>query len=297
MVRVAMKPTKMKVDNKMSEQPQANTEASTLKGFKELSDIPARQVFKAAPDAPKSAVEALKRILATPGADALPVVVYGAKEDGSVDWSGYNGQDIYLIGLRNKGAGIRAVVLQPAPTINSFLTAPEAGEWIADLLETQIAHKMVRSLRAPKGDTAVAITPSDIDAIPHSIADYVASARLGGAVALWNKYAKKIIDAMGSKVAAFRNARVTKELLRKAIESKQFAEAVYPSFEAADLFSKAANGLISLGMREGSDVSLIQSWLENRANVKADEAGLDDDIADLDADELFGDLGDDAVTA
>lgn len=267
---------------------EGNATLNEVKGFKELADIPARQVFTAGDNAAAAAAEYLARILKTPGANDLPMVVYGVTAEGGIDWTKYAAADIYVIMLRNKGAGYRALVVQPAPSKSTFLKSPESAHWINDILETQIAHKMMRSLRAVKGDTAAQITSDDIDAIPHTIADYVATLRLGGAVALWNKHSKRLIDALGKKVPAFASQRFTKELLRKAIESKAFATAIYPHFEERDFFTKIADSLIATGQREGSDTSLIQTWKDRRDEVSADDAGVEG-LDDFEMDDLFDD--------
>lgn len=269
--------------------------AQVAKGFKELTEIPARQVFLAAPDAAAAATAYLQKIMATPDADKLPAVVYGLDSaTGEIDWSKYAGQDIYVIMLRNKGVGYRALVVQPAP-LSATKIGKAAGDmlgdvlvmpWIADLIETQIAHKMVRTLRAPKGDHSKPITDAEINQIPHSIADYVASHRLGGAVALWNKNAKIVIDAMAQRIPAFAAQRFTKDLLRKAIESKPFADAIYPSLEAHNLFVKAAKAIIDKGTRDGSDTSLIQSWLADRATKSVAEVESSEGMEDFDSDDI-----------
>lgn len=263
-----------------------SNQTETVKGFKELADIPGRQVFNAGPDAPAAALTYLQKIMATPGADKLPSVVYGLTESGAIDWAKYAGQDIMVIMLRNKGAGYRALVVQPTPTQEAFLSSDAAKGWIRDLLETQIAHKLVRTLRAQKGDLEKPITESEINQIPHSIEDYVATHRLGGAVALWNKNAKVVIDAISAKVPAFAAQRFTKDLLRKAIESKPFADAIYPALEGADLFVKAANALITKGKKDGSDTSLIESWLAERATKQAADVESSEGLDDFDADDI-----------
>lgn len=270
---------------------QTQSEAQeTVKGFKSIDDFPSRVVFKAGENALASAFEHIQKIRATEGFEALnlPMIVHGTDKDGNIDSSEYEGQDIYVIMLRNKGAGYRALVCQPAPTIESLLESEEARSWIEDLFRTQVSHKMVRTLRAKSGDITSPITQADIAEIPHTIADYVATQRRGGAVAFWNKHAKSIIDAVGTRVNAFKAARVSKDMLRQALQSKAFAEAIYPPFEEAGLFEKIGRTLIQVGTKEGSDVSTIESWLENRENVKASAAV--GKIEDLEVDDLFGDL-------
>lgn len=272
-----------------TQEPQAN-ESETIKGFKSIDDFPARVVFKAGENALASAFEHIQKVRATEGFNELnlPMIVHGTDEEGNIDSSVYEGQDIYVIMLRNKGAGYRALVCQPAPTLESLLESEEARAWIFSLLETQVGHKMVRTLRAKSGDTASAITQADINEIPHTIADYVATQRRGGAVAFWNKHAKTIIDAVGARVATFKAARISKDMLRQALQSKPFAEAIYPPFEKAGLFEKIGQTLIQVGNKEGSDVSTIESWLENRENVEA--AAATGEITDIGVDDLFGDL-------
>lgn len=267
-----------------------SAQTETVKGFKSTDDFPSRVVFKAGENALASAYEHIQKVRATEGFEALnlPMIVHGTDEEGNIDSSLYDGQDIYVIMLRNKGAGYRALVCQPAPTLTALIESEEARSWVEDLLETQVAHKMVRTLRAKSGDTASAITQADIAEIPHTIADYVATQRRGGAVAFWNKHAKSIIDAVGARVNAFKAARISKDLLRQALQSKAFAEAIYPPFEEAGLFEKIGRTLIQVGTKEGSDVSTIEAWLENRENVEASAAV--GEIEDIEVDDLFGDL-------
>lgn len=269
------------------------SQPNEIKGFKSLDDIPARVVFEKGENSTSAAREHLQRIVSTAGVDSLPLAIYGMQADGSIDWGKYADSDIYCIMLRNKGAGFRALVVQPAPTIETLLTSDAAKPWVKDLLVTQVAHKMVRSLRAPKGDVSAPITDANLADIPHSIADYVASQRLGGAVALWNTRAKKMIDLVAAKIPAFAAQRFTKDLLRKAIESSAYARAIYPKFENAEkgsIFVKIANTIIEYGRKEGSDTSLLESWLENRDRVALADAGSEG-IDDFDDEDLFGDGG------
>lgn len=268
-------------------QTETNAQSATPKGFKDVSAIPARQVFKAGENSFAAALDHLRKILATEGAGDLPTVIAGLNgETGEIDQSIYAGNDIYVIRLMNKGAGVRALVMQPAPTIENFLASPEASSWVADLMETQIAHKMVRSLRAKADAPNADITQEAIVAIPRSIADYVATMRLGGAVKLWNEHAKGIIDQIGSKVPAFAALRLTKDFFRRAIESKEFAQSVFAQFEERGYFVAGAQALINVGKKEGSDTSLIEGWLANRDTVKLADVEASE-LVDISADDLF----------
>lgn len=262
---------------------------SEVKGFKTLNDIPGRVIFEAGENSVEAAKEHIRKILLTPGATDLPTIIHGAQEDGSVDWTDYAGHDIYVINLRNKGKGSRAIVVQPAPTIPTVLSAEEAKGWVKDLLQTQVAHKMVRTLRAPSGDASAPITAEHIQQIPLTIADYVATLRLGGAAKLWNENSKRLIDQMGKALPAFAQLKITKEFLRKAIESSEFARMIYPDFEKAGVFVKMASSLVQYGEKNGSDVSLVQSWIDNRDSVSIAQANSAVDLDDFDTDDLFGD--------
>lgn len=265
-----------------------------MTSFKELAAVPGRTRFAATDGdgAAQSARELLGRILSTEGADKLPTVIHALNDDGTIDWNKYANQDIYITMLRNKGQGFRAIVCEPAPPREAFLENEEARAWVLDLLETQISHRQVKSLRAPKGDITAPITNDDIASIPLTITDYITSQRGGGsAVALWNQEATNIIRVFSKRFASFRAARITRDLLRKAIESQQFAETLYPVFEEKGVFVTIANMLIKQGETSGLDTTLITRWLNEREEAELDDSETyDDDFESLNVDDMFAEM-------
>ena len=280
----------------------------TVKGFKSLADIPARSVFSNVEDAQAY----VANVMATPEAQDVVSVVHGLVQDAegnsSVDWSKYEGQDIYVMKLQLKGgadmgaAGVRAFVVHPAPTLSDIiLGASEPGnvqDWVAGLLETQVAHAIARPLRGIKDESGglPPITAHDMAAVPVGLEDFTTTSRQSGGAKLFNKFVTNIIKHFAAKIPAFGRTRITKDTFRRCVESKHLASMLYPSFEelpnGKSVFVLGAEALLQLGEAGNYDTSLVEGWLANRDTVVFgdDEAFADDEDFDIDMDALISEI-------
>lgn len=181
-------------------------------------------------------------------------------------------------------ATVQCIVVTPVPSRAAIEADSQGSAWLDKILDTQIAHVAVGALR---GADNLAVASKDM---PLALADFVTARESGSVAATFDAQFRGIIDALKAKSPAWAKARITKAELKKAFESKAYAEAVYPTLEdrgdKPSLFVMA----MQLGIREakdnGLDPTIYETWIATRDAKELADESLDGEEADFDLDDL-----------
>jgi hypothetical protein len=190
---------------------------------------------------------------------------------------------------------VRAVVVAPSPTVESFLSDDAGKDWVKRILSKEINHVMARPIREAENVDAAA------SEVPTTRENYITSQRDSGAFDAYNDHYKTIGDAMAKKFKVWDKARrlLTKSELRKALESKPYALEYFPSLEdrgeKPSLFVMALQFGSAYAKSKGADSAIFDKWLATRdsqtLDVSDDEDGDEEDVTldDLTADFIDAD--------
>jgi len=266
------------------------TDAKQIEAIKE--HIPDRKTYATV----AAAIDALNKASeATQSFYGLPLAIAGMKDDGSIDEAHYEGAlaTVATVGARVKLAngkavvGIRGIVLFPIPTVETFLSAGEAGaSFVAKVLEKEAALMAFRPLRDPATHEAFIRAAGDV---PTTVETYLAeNVRSGGGTddtfdALW----RDLRESLKVNYEALVRQLPTKGEVAKCMRSKSYAVETQPALESRGIFVRLAKMLIK-GAKEAEpaplDTTGVEAWLAGR-----DELNLGtgkptaDDLAALDA--------------
>lgn len=181
-------------------------------------------------------------------------------------------------------ATVQCIVVTPVPSLPAIQADAQGTAWLDKIVDTQIAHVAVASLR---GADNLAVASKDM---PLALADFVTARESGSVAATFDAQFRGIIDALKAKSPAWAKARITKGELKKAFESAPYAIAVYPTLEdrgdKPSLFVMA----MQLGIREakaaGLDPTIYETWLATRDNKELADESLTGEEGDFDLDDL-----------
>lgn len=219
-------------------------------------------------------------------------VINGVGDDGNFDPAVYDSNTRVMVavlanrGEKGKPSTLKALVVTPAPKIDAILADPNGRAWLDKIIDKELNHVAVRQLRTADDVTTVK------DQMPLSLADYISSSResTGGIMETFNTLFKGLIASVGARSVNWAKARLTKNELKKALESSAYAKEYYPTLEdrgdKPSLFVMAAQ----LGQREaakqGLDPAIFAKWIDTR-DQKALAAATDaDESDDFDLDSL-----------
>lgn len=188
-------------------------------------------------------------------------------------------------GEKGKPSTVKAIVVTPAPKIDAILADSAGRAWLDKIIDKELNHVAVRQLRTADDVESVA------DQMPLSLADYISSAResSGGIMETFNTLFRGIIASVAQKSPNWAKARLTKNELKKAMESSAYAKEYYPTLEdrgdKPSLFVMA----MQLGEREakkqGLDPAIFAKWTDTR-DQKSLAAANADESDDFDLDSL-----------
>ena len=187
--------------------------------------------------------------------------------------------------LREKQVGtsaIKAIIVTPIPTLESLLSDETGRAFLGKIAEKELNHIAVRVLRDAADVTVVA------DQMPTTRAAYLTSGREGGSgiMETYNELFKALNATMAAKVPVWAKARLTKGEMKKALESKGYANEFYPQLENRgegkdSLLVMALNVGINSAKAKGFDPAIFQRWLDTRTDKTIEVA--DEDDFDLDS--------------
>lgn len=200
-------------------------------------------------------------------------------------------------------ATIRAIVVTPVPRISAIEADDLGRKWLDKIINTQIAHVAVAVLRKSEDlnlarrDMPGVITetvpgnegeePLEIERF--NLASFFSGRESGGIMETYDKLFRGIIDGFSIKSKAWKRARLNKAELKKALESKAYALAVYSPLEdrgdKPSMFVMAAQVGIREAKEAGLDPTVFEQWLESRDD-KAASTGADEEDDDFDLDDI-----------
>lgn len=215
--------------------------------------------------------------------------------DGEFDPTIYtDGMEVMVATLRKAKAGIKAIVVAPVPSLNLLLADSAGRDWIKRIIEKELNHVAVRSLREAEDISTV------VDQIPTTMAAYISSAReSSGIMDTFNELYKSLNSTLSAKIPVWAKARLVKGELKKCLESKGYSDEYYPALENRgegkdSLFVVALNLGIAGAKAKGMDATIFERWAATR-NAKAFTPGQADteeddfDIGDLSAEMMKAD--------
>lgn len=201
-------------------------------------------------------------------------------------WVGSKGDE-----AKGKASGVKAIVLYPMPTVESFLASDKGKEWIAKVAEKEVGLVAFRNFRdaatLEEFQAGIAKTPKTVD-------EYVAEHARGAAgvdTETFDATWPGLRIYLKNKQPLLHKALPTKPEVIKAIRSAAYAVAEYPKLEEAGVFVRLAQtciGAAKSNVDEKTKVAnplptdSIESWIANRDSVtitKQQRAEVDIDKA------------------
>lgn len=246
------------------------------------NDMVSRRIFANPADAAaylNSLATTLSDFAETPFAGA------GLDSEGDFDPAVYTSSTQVMVAkLMKAKAGVKAIVVAPIPTLEALFADESGKAWAEKILQKEFNHVAVRTLREAEDISTV------VDQIPTTLDAYVSSTRDGGTgiMVTFDELYKAINATLASKVPVWAKAKLPKNELKKAMESKGYADEYYPQLEnrgetKPSLLVMALNLGITAAKQKGLDPTIFQRWLDSR-DKKAFVAGAEDD--DFDAEDL-----------
>lgn len=251
-----------------------------------IDDMDSRKIFDTTDDA---AAYIAKCQSDFPDFNSYPAVTVGFTDDGAFDPAFYTDEmRVAVAVLTQRGEGpntstVKAIVIYPSPKLEAILTAEGGESWLTSIMEKELNHVAMRSLR--KAEDEDAITEA-LPSLPKTIGEFITSGRetSSGILETYNQLWQVIKKGLGQKFKSFALANLSKKELRKAMESASYAATVYPHLETRknkkgdkeSYFEIAATFGAALAKQEGLDPAIFTKALEGR-NEKTIEVGSDDE--------------------
>lgn len=221
----------------------------------------------------------------------IPAALVGIDSEGNFDPAIYtDAMDVMVATLRADRA-IKAIVVAPLPKLDLTSLGSEAVQlWARKVLHKELNHVAVRPLREAANISAV------IDQMPTTLDGYISSGREGGAgiMQAFNDLYKFTNDLFSEKSQAWKRARLFKNELKRALESRAYALEYYAPLEdrgegKESFFVMALAVMKNAAEKKGLDPAIFDRWAatRNEAQFTADE---DEDGDDFDLDSLADEL-------
>lgn len=200
--------------------------------------------------------------------------------------------------LKKQGQSVKCTFIAPIPDLPAFVANfdDEASrKWAVGILEKEANHVAVRHLRTAGVDELEDAAAQ----MPHSVEAYTTSSRgvSSGLMEAFNQLYKTISDTIGSKVNAWSRARLTKNELKRSLESSAYALEYYPALEdrgdKPSLFALAIDLGVNGAKAKGYDPAIFERWKATRDQKPFTPEDSDEEEDDLDLDALTDDLFDD----
>lgn len=258
----------------------AATPAAAEKAKTVADDMDARRIF----DSVDKATEYLNACssMFSDFADT-PLAAPGLTESGDFDPEIYtDGVQIMVGTLRKAKEGVKCIYIAPIPTLDALLADTAGTDWVQRIIHKELSHVAVRALREAEDISTV------VDQMPTTRDAYISSARDGGGgiMEAFNELYKSVSATMASKVAVWGKFKLTKQELKRAFESKGYAEEFYPALQnrgegKPSLFVVALQLAKMAAAKKGLDATIFQRWEDTR-DAKAFNASESEDDFDLD---------------
>jgi hypothetical protein len=240
-------------------------------------DMDSRRIF----DTIESAVEYLNAC-ATNFSDfsETPLAFPGSDAEGEFDPEVYTDSTQVMVGtLRKAKEGVKCIYIAPVPTLAALLADAAGTDWVQRIIHKELSHVAVRALREAEDISTV------VDQMPTTRDAFISSAREGGGgiMEAFNDLYKQISATMGSRVAVWAKFKLTKQELKRAFESKGYAEEFYPALQnrgegKPSLFVVALELAKLAAGKKGLDATIFQRWLDTRDSKAFNAAEGEDDF-------------------
>ena len=201
---------------------------------------------------------------------------------------------VAVVGARKKNdstgkmdSGVKAVVMFPIPSTETFLKSEAGTDWVAKVIEKEAAHVAFRGLR--NSETIEEIR-AEFDSMPRDVDTFVTSARGEGLDtdtfdAAWLPLRAQI-KAEAPELA---DMLPTKAEVLRAIRSKAYAEQSQEELESNGVFVWLGKSLIAFadnwkdekGELAPLDSSAIKEWIEGRDTLDLSKAEKPKDFSAL----------------
>lgn len=252
--------------------------AKTAKPETIADDLAQRSIFAS----PEDATPFLERISAYPDFDEPAQAFIGFTDEGDFDPQAYTPEtEVIVAKLNRKGAGVKALVVAPIPTLEAIM-ADEAGrEWARNILRKELNHVLVRPLREAENVTAV------LSEVPTTLEAFITSGRdsTGSALESFDALHKELNEYFKNKFPVWAKAKLNKSELRKAFESAGYAAEYYPGLESrasGSFFVAALSVAVKFAKHKGFDSAIFERWLATRDQATFD-ANADEGLDDIDS--------------
>jgi len=259
----------------------AQTNAAKIKTV--ASDMDARRVFSSREDA-AAYIAMLSSTLTDFNTTTAVINGVGQDDEGNLifDSEVYPPEMNVMVATLSRDGKIKAIIVTPIPTLDSVLSDETGRAFLQKIIDKEFNHLAVRVLRDAADVTVVA------DQMPVTRAAFLISGREAGAgiMETFNELFKPINATIAAKVPVWNKARLTKGELKKALESKGYANEFYPQLENRgegkdSLLVMFLNMGITAAKQKGLDPAIFQRWLDTR-NERTIEVSDEDDF-DLDS--------------
>jgi hypothetical protein len=242
-------------------------------------DMDARRIFPGVEEAKQYLAASAERF-----ADfgETPVAAPGIDAEGNFDPEIYTDAMCVMVSvLRKQGEGVKAIVVAPVPKV-AVLMESEAGKaWVEKILHKELNHVAVRHLRDAED------VLNFVDQMPTTVEGYITSERgTGGIMETFNGLYKGIDAALSGKFPNWAKRRFIKSELKKALESKGYAQEFYPDIEdykGQSLFEAALAIGQNAAKRKGLDPTIFERWAQTRNSKTYSPEEDEDESLDLDA--------------
>lgn len=199
-------------------------------------------------------------------------------------------------GKMERETRVIAIVVYPTPKLAAVIADEAHGmPWLQSLVEKEANLIAMRALR--RDDDLAA----GVDAMPKTLADYWTPATSGGSglLVVFNELWQAVRDATGAKIAALKQAGLSKKVFRHCLESASYAQDSYPRLESRttksgqeySAFVYALHIGSTLAKEEGLDSAFFDNALATRDDkvIEIGDTGEDD----IELDFMTSDEGDD----
>lgn len=157
-----------------------------------------------------------------------PLAAPGLTDSGDFDPEVYtDGVQVMVGTLRKAKEGVKCIYIAPVPTLAALMADSAGTDWVQRIIHKELSHVAVRALREAEDISTV------VDQMPTTRDAYISSARDGGGgiMEAFNELYKSVSATMASKVAVWGKFKLTKQELKRAFESKGYAEEFYPALQ------------------------------------------------------------------
>jgi hypothetical protein len=223
----------------------------------------------------------------------VPLAAPGIDSEGNLDPAVYgDDMEIVVTTLKNKAKGgtssLKALVVFPSPKLSVLLSREDGLAWVTKIIHKELNHVAVRALREAEDVSTV------VDQMPTTLEGFITSGREGGAGLMesFNELYKPINALLSAKAPVWAKAKMFKNELKRAMESRGYALEFFPALEdrgtdasgepTPSLFVRALQLSISAAKKKGLDPAIFERWLATRDQKTYTAAEQTEDEFDLD---------------